>query len=199
MQHLGYDTCVLADPLRTEFFKCVLCLVHNAISGWISTPIMLVFSGIGNEESLVFRDGRLCLALLFDVLRCIPVEIPIMLVFDCVDFCGVKKMLQDPFQGSQRERLVSFAKRPNMSLTLFDFLQTYLPTSFSLTEVIQSCNGHLVDKPTVFKPTSLFSSIKLWELQRSLPGKTMSLKCMIQTIICYLKVMIICRYIFLRF
>ena len=175
LQRLGYDTCVLTNPLRTEVLSCMISLSRNAISGHISTPIVFAFSGFGDEESLFFRDGQLSISELFSILRCIPVEIPIMVLFDCIDSNAGKKMFEDPFWGNRRDYSVYFMKRQaSGGFTLFDHLQMQLLASDNLASIVKSCYDRFKIKLTTFGQTSMFDEIKLQDLQNSLPGKPKS-------------------------
>ena len=172
LQRLGYDTCALTDPSLSDFLHCVMCFVQDALSGNISTPFIIAYSGVGDEESVKFHDDHLRVAQFFAILQCIPVMIPIALLFDCVGSRGVRKMLENPFQHSERDYILYHVKRSVRSPTsLFNHLQERLPTSTSLRSIIQSCDDRLVDKSTTFVWTGLFDHINLRAIQCSLPGK----------------------------
>ena len=172
MRRLGYDTCALTDPSRSKFLQSVVSFSRDAISRRISTPLMIAFSGVGDEEFLKFRDGRLCITQLFSILQCIPVTIPIALLFDCIGSHGDRKRLEAPFQNSQREYILYHVKRSVRSPTsLFYHLQAQLPDSSSLKSIIESYDEHFLDKSTTFVWTNLFDHINLRAFQCSLPGK----------------------------
>ena len=174
-QRQGLEVCTLNNPTWREFVNRLLCLVHNTISDYTLTSIpqiVIAFSGVGDEEMIMLRDRPVHIADIFVTLRCVPEEIPIVLLFDCIDLNGVRKTHEDPFLYNKREHIYYFAKRSSTSTpSLFDMLQTKLYSRGSLKSIVEVCDDSLEDKSTQFKSTELFDHVHLRDLQCSLPGK----------------------------
>ena len=174
-QRQGMEVCSLNNPTWGEFVDHLLCLVHNTIPDHNLTPIpqiVIAFSGVGDDEMIMLRDHPVHIADIFVALRCVPDEIPIVLLFDCIDLNGVRKTHEDPFLYNKREHIYYFSKRSSTSSpSIFDILGANLYSEDSLKSILEACDGSSEEKTTLFKSTGLFDLVSLRDLQSSLPGK----------------------------
>ena len=95
---VGYDSCILENPSIQTFMQALLILVSNVITGYIHTPVLLGFAGLGMKDSLCFFDGAMKMAPILNLLQCIPSKTPVVLLLEYMDSTGsMRPVTQYPF------------------------------------------------------------------------------------------------------